>query len=121
MEKIEEELGELPALEYLNLRSNKIPDMENLLKLFAFTTIKKLNVINCPVELGFSSMNIFLAEVLIKYPTIANFCKIEVNDTHKLEAVFLAKHKWIKSEEERKKLEEEERLKAEAEEGEGWN
>lgn len=34
IEKVEEELADLAALEYLNLRSNPIPDMENLLRLF---------------------------------------------------------------------------------------
>lgn len=64
IEKIDDELPELPAIKYINLRSNKIPDMENLLKLFTYASLKDLNVINCPVELGFSSMNVFIAEVL---------------------------------------------------------
>lgn len=34
IEKIEEELPELPALEYLNLRSNNIPDLETVERLF---------------------------------------------------------------------------------------
>lgn len=50
IEKIEEEgLSEFPALEYLNLRSNKIPDLGNMLRLFDTygATLKDLNVINC--------------------------------------------------------------------------
>ena len=54
-------------------------------------------------------MNMFIAEVLIKNPTVKRFCKVEINDSNKLEAVFLAQHKWNKAEEERKRLEEEER------------
>lgn len=68
IDKIDDELPELPALEYLNLRSNKVPDLENVFKLFQFPTLVDLNVINCPVELGFSSMNMLVAEVLIKNP-----------------------------------------------------
>ena len=65
IEKMPEEIPELPALEYLNLRSNKVPNMEATLKLFAsYPALNDLNVINCPVELAFSSMNVFLAELL---------------------------------------------------------
>jgi hypothetical protein len=65
-------------------------------------------------------MNIFVAEVLIKFPKTSRFCKIKVEDNHRVEAVHLADFKWRKSEEarleeERKKAEEE--AKAAAEEG----
>lgn len=122
IEKIDDELPELPALEYLNLRSNKIPQdpkMEHLLKLFQYPSLKDLNVINCPVELQWSSMNVFIAEILIKNPKMQRFCKVAITDAHKLEAVYLAKYQWTKAEEERKRIEEEERLKAEAEANEG--
>lgn len=57
IESIGEELPELPALETINLRTNKIPDMENIFRLLAqFNTIKNINILNCPVELGYSSM-----------------------------------------------------------------
>jgi Leucine-rich repeat (LRR) protein len=115
IEKIDDELPELPALEYLNLRSNKIPNMENLAKIFAFPNLRDINVINCPVELSFSSMNVFIAEVLIRNTKMQRFCKVEINDSHKLEAVFLAKYNHKKAEDERKRLEEEEKAKAEAE------
>jgi hypothetical protein len=59
-----------------------------------------------------------LAEVLIVNPKIKRFCKVEVNDQNKLEAVYLARFRWEKSEEERLRKEEEERRKAEAEAGE---
>ena len=106
----------MPALEYLNLRSNKIDNMENLVKLFQFTTLKDLNVYNCPVERSFSSMNIFVAEILIKNPKLSRFCKVDITDAHKLEAVFLGKYQFAEAEKKRLALEEEERLKAEAEE-----
>jgi len=61
IEKIEEEgLPELPALEYLNLRTNKLATMEELVRLFQYTTMMDINVLNCPIELEFSSMNIFM-------------------------------------------------------------
>ena len=64
-----------------------------------FSTMRDLNVINCPVELGFSSMNLFVAEVLIKFPMTTRFCKIEIQDKSRIEAVHLADFKWRKSEE----------------------
>ena len=93
--------------------------MENVLKLFNYATLKDLNVINNPVELGFSSMNVFIAQVLIKNPSLSRFCKVEITEAHKLEAVYLAQHKHNVAEEERKRLEEEEKAKAAAEEAEG--
>ena len=63
-------------------------------------------------------MNLLIAEVLILNPKIKRFCKIEITDQNKLEAVFLAQLRWQKSEEERLKKEEEERKKAEADAGE---
>ena len=112
IEKIDDELAELPALEYLNLRSNGIATMEVMFKLFQYPALKDLNVINCPVELQQSSMNIFLAEVLIKFPKTNRFCKVAIEDNHRVEAVHLADFKWRKSEEARL---EEERKKAEEE------
>lgn len=76
--------------------------MEHVIRLFGFfPTLKDLNVLNCKVELGYSSMNIFIAEVLEKNPKIARLCKVEITDAHRLEAVYLAKYKWQKAEEKR--------------------
>ena len=63
-----------------------------MFRLFQFSNLKDLNVINCPVELGFSSMNLFVAQVLIKNPAVKRFCKVEITDQNRLEAVYLAKH-----------------------------
>ena len=60
-----------------------------------------------------------MAEVLIKNPKIKRFCKVEVNDAHKMEAVYLAKYRWERLEEERIRKEEEEKRKTEAENGNG--
>ena len=75
IEKIDDELAELPELKYLNLRSNGIASLEVMLKLFQFTNLVDLNVINNPVELGYSSLNLFIGEVLIKFPKTTRFCK----------------------------------------------
>lgn len=117
IEKIEEEgLPELPELEYLNLRTNKLAELEDINRIFAtYTNLKDLNVLNCPLELEFSSMNIFIATVLIKNPTVVRFSKVTINDKLKLEAVFLGQYKWTKEEEERKRIEDEEKRKAELE------
>ena len=58
-----------------------------------------------------------IAEILFVNPKMKRFCKIEITDAHKLEAVYLQQFKWRKSEEERLRKEEEERKRAEAEGG----
>lgn len=115
IEKIDEEFPELPSLQYLNLRSNKIPNVENFVRLFNYPNLTDINVLSCPIERNASSMNLLIAEILFVNPKIKRFCKIEITDAHKLEAVYLQQFKWRKSEEERIRKEEEERRKAEAE------
>lgn len=109
------DLPELPALEYLNLRSNALENMDDVFKLFAFATLSDLNIINCPIELTFSSMNLMIAQTLIKASTLEQkhtslkrYCKSDITDVHRLEAVYLAKYEHGKAEEEaaRKKAEE---------------
>lgn len=114
IEKIDDEMPPLDSLEYLNLRGNKVPNLEQFEKLYQFATLTDINVLGCPIERAASSFNLLLAEVLIKNPKIKRFCKVEITDQHKLEAVYLAKFRWTKLEEERIKKEEEERRKAEA-------
>jgi len=70
VEKIEEELPELPAIEYINLRSNKIPNLEVLERLYVFETLQDINVMNNPVESNATSFNLLIAEVLIKNPKV---------------------------------------------------
>jgi Leucine-rich repeat (LRR) protein len=111
IEKIDEELPPLENLEYINLRANKIPNMETLEKLFKNPILRDISVLNNPVEQNSSSFNILVAEVLIKNPKIKRFCKLEISETNQLEAVNLKKFKWIKSEEERKRKAAEEAAK----------
>ena len=124
VEKIEDEVPfeeMYPALEYLNLRTNKVPTMEDLYKLIKFPALVDLNMLNNPCELAMSSMEIMICQVLSNQPSpkIKRFCKLEITDVHRLNAVFFADYQWRKSEEKRK--EEEARKKAEeaaaAEEG----
>ena len=111
IEKIDEELPPLENLEYINLRANKIPNMETLEKLFKNPLLRDISVLNNPVEQNSSIFNILVAEVLIKNPKIKRFCKLEISETNQLEAVNLKKFKWIKSEEERKRKAAEEAAK----------
>lgn len=81
-------------------------NFEHMVRLFGyFPSMTDLNVINCQVELGYSSMNMFIAEVLDKNPKMTRFCKVDIKDSGKIEAVYLAKYKWQKAEE--KRIEEE--------------
>ena len=115
IENIEEEgLPDLQALEYLNLRTNKIKELGHVFRLLtAFPAMKRMNFMNCPVELEYSSMNVFIADCLAKKPDIVRFCKVDINDRHRFEAVHVAKYKWEKAEAKRKAdLEEEARLAA---------
>jgi len=85
--------------------------MEILERLYQFPNLKDINVLNNPVEQNATSFNLLVAEVLIKRPKIARFCKHLITEANKLEAVYLAKYKWEKAEEERKRKEEEEKAK----------
>ena len=96
IDKIDEELPELPSLQYINLRSNKIATMENLTKLFQFTTLTDINVIKNPVELNCSSFEVILADVLRKSTKLVRFCKVEINEKAKLEAIWLSQYRYEK-------------------------
>ena len=109
IEKIEEELPELPAIQYINLRSNKIPNMEVLERLYQFPTLVDINVLNNPVESNATSFNLLIAEVLIKNVKIQRFCKQPIEESHKLEGWYLAQYRHEKERHEKKLKEEEER------------
>lgn len=115
IDKFDDEMIPIDTLTYLNLRGNKVPNLEHVQKLFQFTALTDLNVLSCPVEKQASSFNLLIAEVLILNPKMKRFCKADVTDANKMEAVYLAQFRWEKSEEERKRKEEEERKKQEAE------
>lgn len=114
---VSEEEGdpELPALVYLNLRSNKIATVDMMLKLLKFPLLDDLNVIKNPVESGATSFQVLLATALIRTTSLKRFCKCKVEESNKLEAIYLAHYKHEKEVTEAKRLAEEERLKAEGE------
>ncbi len=103
VEKIDEELIPLESLEYINLRGNKIANMETLERIYKNPNCLDINVLNNPIETSASSFNILLADCLVKNPKLKRFCKVEITETHKLEAVYLGQYKWGKKEEERKR------------------
>lgn len=116
IEKFEEELPVNESLQYINLRGNKVPDLAQVERLYtAFPNIKDINILGNPVEKQLPQFNLLIAEVLIKNPKVKRFSKVDITDQNKLEAVYLAKYRWNKAEEERKRKEEEEKRKAEAE------
>ena len=86
---IPEELPEMPELTYLNLRSNAIETLAQALNAFQFPKVNDLNLMNNPVDLNSSSFNILMAEFIIKRTTLVRFCKKDVTDRNKLEAVYL--------------------------------
>jgi Leucine-rich repeat (LRR) protein len=89
IENIEEELPPLEALTYLNLRTNKLAKDEDIPRLFAaFGTLVDLNVINCPIELNASSMNLMIGKVLAKNHNVKRFCKVEISDELRLQSVY---------------------------------
>lgn len=61
-------------------------------------TLEDLNLVSNPIENKFSSFNLLLADVLIANPKLKRFSKTMVEDKHKLEAVFLARHRWEEEE-----------------------
>lgn len=107
IDKIEEECPPLPALESINLSSTRISNIENLKNIFQFEQLSSLNIEDTPVENNASSFNMFLAELLNLSPKLATYCEKDVTDQNKYEAVYLAKYRFEKKEEERKRKEEE--------------
>lgn len=77
-------------------------------RLFKFEKLTDINVLNNPVEQNATSFNIFVADAVSRRPQITRFCKVEITEANRLEAVYLKEWRWTKSEEERKKKEKEE-------------
>jgi len=94
IEKIDDELPELPSLTHINLRRNKIRTMEVLGKLFQFPGLTDVNVERNPVDLECSSPNVILAEVLRKNAKLLRFNEVNVTDSARLEAIFLAQYRY---------------------------
>jgi len=116
IEKVDDELPALESLEYLNLRANKMSSMEQVEKLFKNPNLKDLSVLNNTIEQNMSSFEVLVADTLSKNPKLKRFCKLEIQDVNRLQAVHYKQFKWTRSEEERKKRLAEEKAKAEKEE-----
>lgn len=110
----EEEMPELPALVYLNLRKNQIRSLDTIEKLFQFKTLTDINVINNPIYLEVTD-ELLMAQVLNKNPALTRFNKQQVTEKHLLAALHYGRYKFEKDEAERKRLEAIERAKQEAE------
>jgi hypothetical protein len=85
----------------LNLRNNGIKDIETLVLAFNFPALQDINVKKNPVNDNYSSFNVLLAEILMKKSNLKRFCKVTVEEKHKLEAVFLGQYKWEEAEKKR--------------------
>ena len=106
----------------LHAMQTQLPRLLGVLLLVGRAALIDLNVINCDCEKAQSSMNIMICQVLSNQPSpkIKRFCKVEITDVNRLEAVYYADYEWRKAEAIRK--EEEARKKAEeaaAAEGDG--
>jgi len=80
IEKIDEELPPLDELTYINLRHNNIKDMETAFRIFQFPKVTDVNLINNPVEREASSIEVLMADFIIKNPKLQRFCKRQVNE-----------------------------------------
>ena len=93
IENIDEELPPMESLVYMNLRTNKLSKDEDIPRLFtAFPTLVDLNVINCPIELNASSMDLMIGKMLVKNHNLKRFCKVEITDELRLKSVYLSNY-----------------------------
>ena len=92
----------MPELVYLNLRHNAIETIEMALRVFQLPKVVDLNIINNPCDTNCSSFNLLMAEFLTKRTSLVRFCKVKVQESNLLEAIYLAQLRWEKSEAERK-------------------
>lgn len=116
VEKVDEECPPLEALEYLNIRANKLPNWEHLDRLFKNPMLLDINVLNNPVETQTSSFNMLVAEALTKQPRLIRFCKHKITEQNRLDAFHFGQYQWTKREEERARKAAEEAEKAAKEE-----
>lgn len=115
IDKIEEELPELPALKSIDLSETRISNLDNLKPLFAFESLRDLDISQTPLEVNASSFNFLLAEILIAFPKLTGYCGRPVAEKNRYEALYTARYRWEKETERKRKEAEEQRLKEEAE------
>ena len=85
----------------MNLRNNGIKDLETLVLAFQWPSLQDINVKKNPVNDNYSSFNVLMAEVLIKKSNLKRFCKVTVEEKHKLEAYYLGQYRWEEEEKKR--------------------
>ena len=64
--------------------------MENAARLFQWPKVEDINLINNPLERDASSMEVLMAEFMIKKPNLKRFCKLIATDEMQLHAVYQA-------------------------------
>ncbi|CAG9327030.1 unnamed protein product [Blepharisma stoltei] len=99
----EEKIPDLPELEYLNLRENEVLDIKQLGLLKKLEKLKKLNLIDCPLNAEPSGNA--KKEILIVLPKIDFVNKEEVTQDDREEAYNEAQERFIAAENARKEAE----------------
>lgn len=105
---------DLPALEYLNLRENKIENLKEVAFLAILGNLKDLNLKETPLEEGVEGDLKKEVLILLEKLSLKKFNKDEVAPEDVQEAIEL-KNERIKEAEEKRIQEEEERREAELE------
>jgi Leucine-rich repeat (LRR) protein len=114
IEKIEEEMPELPKLTTISLQGNKLTSKEQVQKLLQYSALKEINVLE---NLLFEPENEYAVhEILMMNTQLTKINEVEITPVILQEAIFLGELLWRKQEEERiaKEREEQERAEREA-------
>jgi len=117
--KFEEGPTDLTSLESLNIGANKINSYDDIIKLFAFSKLSRLNLLENPIDIDGDKY--FMVEMLVMNPKLKRVNKVDITNTELKEAKLLAEMKWKRQEDARKhkeledKQKEEETLKKEQE------
>jgi hypothetical protein len=106
-----EEIADLASLTTLNMCANKINSFEDIQKLFTYSKLSKLNLLENPIDADASKY--FSIEILIINPKLKRINKINVTQSELKEARLLAEMKWKKQEDARIQKELEEKMKEE--------
>ncbi len=113
IEKLDEDLPELPNLARLCLKGNKISNKEYVRKLVQYPALKRINILENPV---FDPGNEYAVhEVVMMNTKLAKVNGVDITPTILQEAIFLGDLQWRKQEEERIAKEKEEKEKADRE------
>ena len=78
----------MDELTTINLRGNLIKDLETAFRLFQWPKVEDINLINNPLEREASSLEVLMAEFMIKKPALKRFCKLVATEEMQLHAVF---------------------------------